>query len=271
MASPLRAPRPGGASRRGVAASALLLLLTATATTTKAFLLPTPSQRVGINTRAAATRSSPLSLLHGRRRGLRPTVALAAAGAAAGEVDAEALDAWTAQWKKDNTKVRARVCMSKSVECVDSDVLIPRLVDRCVRLYHAHSISSLCRIRSIDRSSPTFTPTARAQEGQPVPEATVYPHVALAEVLAEVFTQVLEAEEQKGDKKGQQRLLLFPQAKGLYDAGMMERLADHLDLCKEVGGGPGVRGMIASHRIASHRIASIRTSNRIEPIQPEWR
>lgn len=28
------------------------------------------------------------------------------------------------------------------------------------------------------------------QEGQPAPEATVFPHVALAEVLAEVFTQV---------------------------------------------------------------------------------
>lgn len=29
-----------------------------------------------------------------------------------------------------------------------------------------------------------------SQEGQPAPEATVFPHVALAEVLAEMFTQV---------------------------------------------------------------------------------
>lgn len=32
--------------------------------------------------------------------------------------------------------------------------------------------------------------TCYAQDGQPTPEATVFPHVALAEVLAEVFTQV---------------------------------------------------------------------------------
>jgi len=71
------------------------------------------------------------------------------------------------------------------------------------------------------------------QDDQPAPAATVFPNVSLAEVLAEVFTQVLLAEE-AGDQ--QQRLLLFPQAKSLLDAGMMERLADHLDLCKEVSG-----------------------------------
>lgn len=48
--------------------------------------------------------------------------------------------------------------------------------------------------------------------------------------------QVLAAEQAEGAQKGQQRLLLFPQAKTLYDAGAMERLADHLDICKEVGG-----------------------------------
>lgn len=48
------------------------------------------------------------------------------------------------------------------------------------------------------------------------------------------------------EKKGQQRLLLFPQAKMLYDAGMMEQLADHLDLCKEVRA-TGVAGLHAMH------------------------
>ena len=46
---------------------------------------------------------------------------------------------------------------------------------------------------------------------------------------------MLAAEEQvEGAQKGGQRLLLFPQTKGLYDAGTMERLVDHLDICKEV-------------------------------------
>ena len=79
--------------------------------------------------------------------------------------------------------------------------------------------------------------TRSLQEGQAAPPpATVYPHTSLAEVLGEVFDQVLAVEraDKASPEKAQGRLLLFPECAALREGKAMQRFGDHLDLCKEV-------------------------------------
>jgi len=67
----------------------------------------------------------------------------------------------------------------------------------------------------------------------PTPKATTFHHASLAEVLAEVFDQVLKAEKAEKGIPPPQHLLLFPDAESLYDGHLMRQFGDHLDLCKE--------------------------------------
>ncbi len=66
-----------------------------------------------------------------------------------------------------------------------------------------------------------------------MPQATSFPHASLAEVLAEVFDQVLKADNAEKGVPPPQHLLLFPQAQVLYEGPLMRQFGDHLDLCKE--------------------------------------
>lgn len=109
--------RPGGVRRPPRAASSLLLLLVllavAATASVQAFLLSNPAaaaRKGPVGAAAAQHRHRPLSLLqhtvhHGWRQSLVPSTALRAA-TAPGDVDAKAVEAWAAQWKADNTKVR---------------------------------------------------------------------------------------------------------------------------------------------------------------------
>lgn len=71
------------------------------------------------------------------------------------------------------------------------------------------------------------------QDVGPTPKATTFSHGSLAEVLAEVFDQVLKAEKAEKGVLPPQHLLLFPEAEALYDGKLMRQFGDHLDLCKE--------------------------------------
>ena len=71
------------------------------------------------------------------------------------------------------------------------------------------------------------------QDVGPTSKATTFHHASLAEVLAEVFDQVLKAEKAEKGVPPPQHLLLFPDAESLYDGHLMRQFGDHLDLCKE--------------------------------------
>eukprot|EP00624_Nannochloropsis_granulata_P000486 evm.model.NODE_11841_length_10854_cov_33.637367.1 len=71
------------------------------------------------------------------------------------------------------------------------------------------------------------------QDVGPTPKATKFHHASLAEVLAEVFDQVLKAEKAEKGVPPPQHLLLFPDAESLRDGNLMRQFGDHLDLCKE--------------------------------------
>lgn len=73
----------------------------------------------------------------------------------------------------------------------------------------------------------------RQQDGGGLAKATIFQHASLAEVLAEVYDQVLKAEKAEKGAPPPEHLLLFPQAEQLYDGQMMRQFGDHLDLCKE--------------------------------------